>query len=488
MKRIHASTFSFLFTLLMWLMSSAYDASAQKRPNIVFFLVDDLGWGDIAGYSGSTFYETPNIDRLAQNGVRFMQAYSASTLCSPTRASILTGKSPGRLHITHAIPILGYLRIEDGKGTRLKDADYRMNLPFEEVTIAEALKSAGYATASIGKWHVGYDEAYYPQAHGFDINVGGNGNGATGNYFHPYDNKWRMSRNHPYKEWKTLPDGKPGEYITDRLTDESLRFIEDNVAKGKPFFLYLSHYAVHTPIQAPAELVDKYKAKPVDSLRGHNNPGYAAMIETVDRSMGALVEKLKALGVYENTIVIFTSDNGGMGKVTRNHPFRGNKGNFYEGGIRVPLIVNWPNVTRTAVNDVPVISADLYPTMLQMASLPLNPGQHMDGLSLVRLLKGGSAPKRKDLYWHFPNYTGDNQHPNPSLPLSVIRSGDYKLIESLEDGSLELYDLKSDPAEKSNIASSKPEVAARMQKKLAAWRTASQVQMPEVNPNYEPKK
>lgn len=477
-----------LYLACFYLLLTAFSLSAQKRPNIVFFLVDDLGWSDIASYAGSTYYETPNIDKLSQDGVRFTNAYSGSTLCSPTRASILTGKSPGRLHITHAIPIVGYLRIEDGKGTLLKDAEYLMNLPLEEVTIAEALKSAGYATASIGKWHVGYDEAFYPQYHGFDINIGGNGNGATGNYFFPYDNKWRMTKNHPYKEWKTLPDGKPGEYITDRLTDESLRFIEDNVIKSTPFFLYLSHYSVHTPIQAPQEIVEKYKAKPGDTIRGHTNPGYAAMIETVDRSMGALVKKLKELGVYDNTIIIFTSDNGGMGKVTRNHPFRGNKGNFYEGGIRVPLIVNWPKVTKTLVSDVPVISADLYPTMLKMASLPLNPKQHMDGLSLVKLLKGGAAPKRSDLFWHFPNYTGDNQHPNPSSPLSVIRSGHYKLIESLENGSLELYDLKTDPAETSNLASSIPDIANEMQKRLAEWRTSSQVQMPAVNPNYQSKK
>lgn len=481
MKKIPIFWLIALFTVL-----GVVKTSAQKKPNIILFLVDDLGWSDITSFGGSTYYETPNIDKLARNGVKFTSAYAGSTLCSPTRASLMTGKSPGRLHITHAIPILGYLRMDEGKATPLKDADYVMNLPLEETTIAEALKTAGYATASIGKWHVSDEEAYFPQYQGFDINIGGNGHGNTGNYFYPYDNKWRMSKAHPFMEWKTLPDGKEGEYITDRLTSESLKFMEDNVKKVKPFFLYLAHYAVHTPIQAPKELIAKYQKKPVDSLRGHNNPGYAAMIETVDQSMGELVKKLKELGISDNTIIIFTSDNGGMGKVTKNYPFRGNKGNFYEGGIRIPLFINWPGVTKTTVTDVPVITADLYPTILKMASLPLMPKQHLDGLSLSPLLKGGSAPKRNDLFWHFPNYSGEG-HPNPSSPLSVIRHGDYKLIESLENGSLELYDLRADPRETKNLAASKPNIAKIMQKKLVAWRTASHVQMPEVNPDYQNK-
>jgi len=341
--------------LTLLTVCSANVAEAQNKPNIIFFLVDDLGWSDISCY-GSDYYETPNIDKLTQNGVRFTNSYASCTVSSPTRASILTGKYPGRLHITHAIPIKGYLRIDGGKGTPLKDADYVMNLPLEEVTIAEALKPAGYATASIGKWHVCDEEAYFPQYQGFDINIGGDGHGNTENYFYPYNNRWRMAPGYPYKEWKTLPDGKEGEYLTDRLTNEAVSFIENN--KDKPFFLYFAHYAVHTPIQAIKNIEEKYANKPIDKLRDHKNPAYAAMIESVDNSMGALVDKLEKLGISKNTIIIFASDNGGHGKFTSNYPFRGNKGNFYEGGIRVPLIINWPGVTTSAESDVPVISTD----------------------------------------------------------------------------------------------------------------------------------
>lgn len=472
--------------LACWTLLSAFSANsayAKKKTNIIFFLVDDLGGSDISCY-GSNYYHTPNIDKLAKNGVKFINAYASSSLCSPTRASILTGKNPARLHVTHAIPIQGYKRIDDGKGTPLKDANYVMNLPLEEVTIAEALKPAGYATASIGKWHVSDDEAYFPQYQGFDINIGGNGHGNTANYFYPYDNKWRMAKGYPYEEWNTLPDGKEGEYITDRLTEEAIKFIDTN--KDKPFFLYLAHYAVHTPIQAIKSIQEKYAKKPIDKLRDHKDPGYAAMIESVDNSMGALVDKLEKLGISDNTIIIFTSDNGGFGKVTSNYPFRGNKGNFYEGGIRVPLIINWPRLTKTAVSNVPVISSDFYPTILQMANLPLMPNQHIDGISLLPILKANGTIKRENLFWHFPNYTGGG-HPNPSSPLSVIRHKNYKLIESLENGSLELYNLEKDIKEEKNLAVEKPEIAKKLKRLLADWRVSTEVQMPEVNPDYQKK-
>lgn len=483
MKPIIVLKSNYLFFLALFLFSTPAVTYSQNKPNIIFFLVDDLGWSDISS-NGSKYYETPNIDKLTKNGLKFSHAYASSALCSPTRASILTGKNPARLHITHAIPILGYKRIEDGHATPLKDANYVMNLPLEEVTIAEALKSAGYATASIGKWHVSEEKDFFPQAQGFDINIGGDGHGATSNYFYPYKNKWRMATEFPYQEWNTLPDGKEGEYLTNRLTEESLKFIDQN--KGKPFFLYLSHYAVHAPIQAIKSIEEKYINKPADQIRGHNNAGYAAMLESVDNSMGALVAELEKLGIADNTIIIFASDNGGFGKVTSNYPFRGNKGNFYEGGIRVPLIINWPGVTKQAETDVPVISSDFYPTILQMAGLRLMPDQHKDGLSLIPVLKSEGKLKRENLFWHFPNYV-DFGHPNPSKPLSVIRNERYKLIESLEDGSLELYDLKEDIKEEKNLIKEKPQVAARLQKKLAVWRKSANVQMPEVNPDYQKK-
>lgn len=481
MKRYTCSLFPKIASLSILPLVFQGCKTEEPKPNFVFFLVDDMGYSD-AGCFGSNYYETPNIDRLAQQGMRFTSAYAACTVCSPTRASILTGKYPGRLHITHAIPIQGYKRLVEGTATPLKDADYVMNLPLEEVTIAEALKPAGYATISIGKWHVCKNPEYYPEYQGFDRNIGGNGHGNTEEYFYPYHNKWRMAEGYPWEEWNTLPDGVPGEYITDRLTDDAVKFIDEN--KDRPFFLYLPHYAVHTPIQAIDSLIKKYEKKPVDSIKGHNKPAYAAMIESVDNSMGAIMKKLEELGLDKNTIIIFTSDNGGHGRWTSNYPFRGNKGNFYEGGIRVPLIIKWPGVTKPATTcDDPVISTDFYPTMLQMANLPLMPKQHMDGLSLLPLLKNKGNLNRYALYWHFPNYTGTG-HPNPSSPLSVVRYKNWKLIESLEDGHLELYDLKNDIHEDKNMADEKPDIAEGLQRKLVAWRKDVNVQMPEVNPDY----
>ncbi|TNF42925.1 MAG: DUF4976 domain-containing protein [Bacteroidetes bacterium] len=482
MNKVNSTAIKCLARLsVLPLIIQGCNAQEQQKPNFVFFLIDDMGYSDV-GCFGSDYYETPNIDRLASQGMKFTSAYAASTLSSPTRSSILTGKYPGRLHITHAIPIQGYKRLEKGTATPLKDADYVMNLPLEEVTIAEALKPAGYATISIGKWHVCDEEAYFPEYQGFDRNVGGNGHGNTENYFYPYHNKWRMAPDYPWIEWNTLPDGKPGEYITDRLTEEAVKFIEEN--KERPFFLYLPHYAVHTPIQAIDSIIHKYEAKPADTIKGHTKPGYAAMIESVDISMGVIMKKLEELGLDDNTVVIFTSDNGGHGRWTSNWPWRGNKGNFYEGGIRVPLIIKWPGKAKAgSVCDVPVISTDFYPTMLEMANLDLMPEQHMDGLSLAPLLKNSGSLNRSDLYWHFPNYTGTG-HPDPSGPLSVIRHENWKLIENFEDGSLELYDLENDPKESINLADQKPELAAELRNMLVQWRNETRVQMPEVNPDY----
>ncbi len=482
-KSISGLALSMFAILSVWIPVTTSQAIAQKKQlnNIVVFLVDDVGYSDV-GCFGSDYYETPYIDRLASQGMRFTQAYASSTLCSPTRASLLTGKNPARLRITHAIPIKGYLRIANGKGTLLKDADYVMNLPLEEITIAEALKAVGYNTASIGKWHVCNDSAYYPEYQGFDFNVGGDHRGSTGNYFYPYHNRWRMAEGYPWQEWNTLPDGKPGEYITDRLTDEAVRFVREN--QDGPFFLYLSHYAIHTPIQAKDSLISKYEKKAPDSVKGHVKPGYAAMIQSVDESLGILMNTLNELGIDDNTIVLFTSDNGGQGNQTSNYPFRGNKGNFYEGGIRVPLIIRWPQVTRGGtVSDFPVITTDFYPTLLEMVGLPLMPRQHIDGVSLVRLLKGKKELERETLFWHFPNYTGTG-HPEPSKPVSVVRYRDWKLIESLETGAFELYNLKVDLEEKYNVALSEPALVETLMKLLDGWRRQANVQMPLPNPDY----
>lgn len=479
-----------IYWILLFCMGIWNQASSQSekntvtgtvtKPNIVFILIDDIGYSDVGCY-GSDYYETPNIDKLAREGIRFTDAYAASTLCSPTRASILTGKYPGRLHITHAIPIYGSARL---KNTMFLDADYVMNLPLKEVTIAEALKEKGYRSASIGKWHVSWNEKYYPEKQGFDVNIGGNNMGSPGNYFYPYNGKWSMTDDSPVIEWNVLPNGESGEYLTDRLTNEAVKFIEES--KEKPFFLYLQHYAVHTPLQSKEELIKKYEAKPANLVRGHKNARYAAMIESVDQSVGRVMKKLADLRLIKNTIVIFTSDNGGQGRSTTNWPFRGNKGNFYEGGIRVPLIVKWlENIKPGIVNNTPVTSTDFYPTLLGLTGIPLKPKQHLDGINLAPLLTQEKKIARNDaLYWHFPNYTGTG-HPNPIGPCSAIRDGDWKLIEYLEDGSLELYNLKEDIKEENNLAKQLPGQADELRKKLEKWRKNVQVQMPRPNPNYK---
>lgn len=305
--------------------------------------------------------------------------------------------------------------------------------------------------------------------------------GNPGNYFYPYNGSWRMTKKHPFTRWNTLPDGKPGEYLTDRLTDEALSFIDEY--KKRPFFLYLSHYAVHTPLQAHGELVDKYKKIPAG--KRHNNPVYAAMIESVDQSVGRVMKKLEEIRIADNTVVIFTSDNGGHGRITSHNPLRGNKGNFYEGGIRVPLIVKWPHVVEPASKcNVPVIGTDFFPTILDIAGLKSRPESHIDGINITPLLKQSGNIKRDTLYWHYPNYIGAG-HPGGARPCSVIRKGHWKLIESLENNRLELFNLKEDLGEKNDMASRMPSKANELKLLLKAWRKDANVQMPELNPDFD---
>ncbi len=470
----------YLFFLTILLFCKINSQNLEK-PNFVFFLVDDLGYSDIGCY-GSNYYKTPSIDKLAAEGAIFTNAYSSGMVCSPSRASILTGKYPARLRITSAIPIKGYARIKNGTGTPLKDADYVMNLPLEELTIAEALKNNGYSTSSIGKWHVCKDSLFFPQNQGFDENIGGSGRGHSADYFYPYYGKWRMTEGHPWIKWNTVKGGEPGEYLTDRLTSDALNFIEKN--KNQPFFLYLSHYAVHTPIQAKENILSKYQDVAPDIKRGHIYPKYAAMIESVDQSLGSIVQKLEELNLSDNTIIIFTSDNGGHGKWTSNYPFRGNKGNFYEGGIRVPLIIKWSNKIKSSqiLEDI-VIGNDFYPTILEMAELTFIPKQHIDGVSLWPLLKSGKKIKRKKLFWHFPNYIGAG-HPGRAKPSSVIRKGKWKLIENLENGEVELFDLKNDISEKTDLSNKLKKKVVELKNELNNWRVSVNAQMPIVNENY----
>ncbi len=466
-------------------LRAARSSERKTRPNFVFFLIDDLGWKDLGCY-GSTFYETPNIDRLAAEGMRFTNAYAACPVCSPTRASIMTGKYPARLGITQWI------------GGPQEPTAYREYLPLEEVTIAEALKEAGYATGFVGKWHLSTrDETrhrYYPDRQGFDVNIGGDWSGAPPTYFYPYEKRNRKLETMP-------PGGREGEYLTDRLTDESLRFIEAN--RNRPFLLYLSHYAVHTPLESKKELADKYQAQAAKLPKAERPPAkpvygpyrtrqvqdhavYAGMIQSVDESVGRVLDQIREFGLEQDTIVIFMSDNGGLSTVRRegptcNLPLRAGKGWLYEGGIREPMLVKWPGVVKAgSVCHEPATSTDFYPTMLEMAGLPLKPEQHVDGVSLTPLLKGTGKPQRDALYWHYPHYHGSGNRPS-----GAVRAGDLKLIEWYEDGRIELYNLKDDPGEQNDLAKRMPQKAEQLRGMLHAWRGEMGARMPQGDPRED---
>ena len=440
---------------------------ASARPwNVLFILIDDMGWTDL-GCFGSTFHRTPNIDRLASQGMRFTNAYAACPVCSPTRASILTGKYPARLHITDWIPGLV------PPGMAMREPEWTKQLPIEETTIAEALKPRGYTTAAIGKWHLG-NPPFYPEKQGFDRNVAGTSEPQPPIYFSPY-------------LIATLPDGPAGEYLTDRLTKESLRFLDET--EGKPFFLYLAHFAVHMPIQAKKDVTKTYEER-IRPGHSQSHPAYAAMVESVDDSVGALLRQLEQSGAADRTVVIFTSDNGGVVKpqhITSMEPLRGEKGTLWEGGIRIPLIVKWPGVTRPgSVCDVPVTSPDHFPTIAEITGAEL-PAGGVDGTSLTPLLRGAGSLKRDTLYWHYPHYNL-HQALDPLRPSGAIRKGDFKLIEQYEDGSIELYNLRSDIGERFNLANSNPAKAEELRKDLHAWLKNVGAQMPTATPeNYDPR-
>ncbi len=455
-------------------------ADEDRKPNVVFILVDDLGWIDL-GCQGSRFYRTPNIDRLARSAMRFTDAYAACPVCSPTRASIMTGKHPARLDITDWIPG------QDPKNRELLGPEDSHRLSLSETTLAEALKSNGYKTFFAGKWHLG-SEGHFPEDQGFDINKGGHHKGSPpGGYYAPYKNP-------------KLDNGPDGEYLPDRLTDESIRFMEQN--SGDPFFLFLSFYTVHTPIQACKRLIEKNKRraaalkhrgpKSIEEREGvtklrQDNAAYASMVEAMDENVGRLVSRIDELGLADDTIIVFTSDNGGLSTLKRansptsNAPLRAGKGWCYEGGIRVPLIISAPGVVGKGKRcDFPVTSADLYPTILELAGLRPMPEQHRDGLSLVPLLKGGTAPDREAIYWHYPHYHGSMWTPG-----AAIRAGDWKLIEFYEEDRFELYNLEKDLGEKKDLSKKKPEKAKLLLDMLHRWQSDVGAKMPRPNPDHE---
>ena len=459
------------------------DPPAQETSwNIVLILVDDLGWTDL-GVMGSTFYETPNIDRLADEGMRFTNAYAATTVCSPTRASILTGQYPARLHVTD------WIRGHERPWAKLRVPDWLHRLPRPALTIAEALGRAGYVSAPIGKWHLG-DASSRPETHGFDLNVAGDHRGQPPSYHAPFGIP-TLKDDEPDGEDEPDGDDDPdgAEYLTDRLTDEAITFVSDN--RDHPFFLYLPYYTVHTPIEPEADRLMKYEAKatPVEGHWAQRNPGYAAMIESLDDGVGRLLEALDTVEIADRTVVIFASDNGGLvlplspwGRVTSNWPLRSGKGSAYEGGVRVPFIVRWPGATAPgAVDDTLVISADILPTILEITGERRR--RPVDGSSLVSLLRGEGPLDREALYWHYPHY-----HPGGAAPYGAVRAGRYKLIEYYEDMRVELYDLDVDVGEAANLAETLPKQTARLRGLLHAWRNDMGAQMPSENPDYDPER
>ena len=445
----------------------------DAHPNVVFFLVDDMGWTDVACY-GSNFYQTPNIDALAKSGMLFTDAYSSCTVCSPTRAAIMTGNNPAKLRITD------WIEGHDYPNAKLQVPDWTMYLDTSKYTMVKAFRDAGYATCHIGKWHLGESSEYWPENHGFDINIGGwakgapnrnNQEGYTG-YFSPYGNP-------------RLSDGPEGEYLTERLAEEAVNFIRSH--EDKPFFLNMWFYNVHTPLQARQEKIDKYQQL-ADPDAAQRNAVYAAMVEHTDEAVGRIIDQLYESGLLDNTIIIFTSDNGGLlgnpnNPITSNHPLRAGKGHAYEGGVRVPLIIAGPGIAAGNISSEPVISEDFFPTINTLAKLGVNEviSSSWSGSDLSSLLNHNRKIDRKSIFWHYPHY-----HRQGATPYSAIRMGDYKLIHFYEDGRDELYNLAADIGESNDLSTTEPGVMDLLKPELERLLLNANAQLPSLNPNYDP--
>ncbi len=452
-------------SLSLLLFAALAPTAYAAEPNVVLIVADDLGGRDL-GCTGSTYHHTPNLDRLAKEGMRFTDAYAACPVCSPSRAALLTGKYPARLNLTDWLP-----GRPDRPDQKLLRPAIIQHLPLEEVTLAEALKAAGYATAHVGKWHLG-GAGFLPTDQGFDRNVAGDQTGSPRSYFAPFRNKQGAMPG--------LEDAPAGEYLTDRLTAEAVKFVEAN--RDRPFFLYLPHYAVHIPLRAKQAMIDKYRPGPPGR---QGNPTYAAMVESVDEGVGRVLQALDDLKLADRTLVIFTSDNGGLATAegpntpaTSNAPFREGKGYLYEGGVRVPLIVRGPGVKVGATTGVPVSGIDLFPTVLDVCGVKCD--AKPDGVSLLPALKGGTID-RDALYWHYPHYSNQGGKPG-----GAVRTGDLKLVEFYENGRRELFDVRRDPGETRNLAADRPEAVTELAAKLDRWRKAVGARMPTPNPKYVP--
>lgn len=443
--------------------------AAAPSANIVVIMADDLGWHDLHGY-GNAQIDTPHLDQLERDGMKFTDAYAAAPVCTPTRAAMMTGQSPARLAITNHAP--GHPAGFSLPGSNLQEAEWNRHLALDHVTIAERLSAAGYATAHIGKWHLSYVEPQqraamnerdlFPEKQGFELNIGGNSSGGPRSYFSPYENP-------------ALPDGEPGEYLPERLADEAIAYIRKQ--RDRPFFLNWWTYCVHYPMQAREEVIEKYRKR-----GGLKDPVYAAMIEGMDAAIGRFLAALDEAGLRDSTLVLFKSDNGGYNG--DNRPLRGIKGMLYEGGIRVPWIVRWPGrVQPGSVCTTPVISMDCYPTLLEVAGLPPTPDHPLDGKSLVPLLTQSAGFERDSLYFHYPNHAFHKQNRLGS----AIREGRYKLIKYYQDDKLELYDLSNDIGEQNNLAAQSPKLAARLAGKLDQWLHERNARLPLRNETTIPK-
>ena len=444
----------------------ALAATDPKPPNFVFILIDDMGWKDV-GFNGSSFFETPEIDKLAAIGIRFTTADAACPVCSPTRASIMTGKYPARLGITNFLP--GRHTLPHSK---LVAPVSKQFLPLEETTIAEELKAQGYATAAIGKWHLGGPQ-YYPEHQGFDVNVGGTDSGSPKSHFFP--------------QWKGNPpiESTNGAYLADALTDAAEEFIHSHA--GKPFFLYLAHYGVHIPLEGRKDYVPHFEGT-ADPKNPQHHAVYAAMVRSIDDSVGRLVKKIADEGLAQDTVFVFMSDNGGLASAeyrgqtpTSNAPLKAGKGFLYEGGIREPLCIVWPGAVKAgSICNEPVISTDFYPTIAEIAGVKRLIGRPVDGVSLVPTLRNGTPPRRDALYWHYPHYSNQGGRPG-----AAIQAGGWKLIRWYEDDSMELYNLAGDPGETTNLARRQPAKAKELRAKLDDWLREMRVSMPTANPAYD---
>ncbi|MGD9722865.1 MAG: sulfatase [Pirellulales bacterium] len=445
--------------------------AADTRPNIIFILADDLGYTDLGCY-GSTYYQTPNIDRLAASGLRFTNGYTCGPNCQPTRAALMSGQYGPRT----GVYTVGSIDRFPWQTRPLRPVDNAERLPLDKITVAQALHSAGYATGMFGKWHLGSDREHHPSRRGFEEAIVSQGR--------HYNFKTDPATDHPQEA-----------YLADFLTERAVDFIRRH--KDGPFFLYLPHFAVHGPLEAKAELIEKFRERP--AAGGHDNPVYAAMLASLDESVGRVLATLDELALAENTVVIFSSDNGGVGGYERegiqgnshtdNAPLKGGKGMLADGGIHVPYIYRWPDkIAPGGTCQTPIISVDLYPTLLELAGAAAPAGYTLDGESYAPLLTSpqNGRLQRDAIFWHFPGYLGAGGGTWRTLPGGAIRAGDWKLIEYFEDGRTELYNLRDDVSERKNLAAEQPDKVSELRGRLAVWRETVAAPMPQKNPDQKP--